>query len=505
MKAAKFTLAQIRGLTANRVWKSACAVFLFCALAAIASPAQTFTTLLDFDISNGSFQRSASGQALVQGLDGNFYGVTGNGGANCTTQGGMGCGQVFKITSTGTLTTLYSFCSGTNCSDGWLPLGGLILGTDGNFYGTTNAGGEGSAGTVFKVTPEGALTTLYSFRDTLVDGAYPYAGLVEAANGNFYGTNPLEGGSNGGGQGTIFGITPQGNLIGVYSFPCLISNCASGAQPYGSLVQASNGDFYGTNREGGANGAGTIFKFSAHNGMLTTLHNFGSKGDGSQPYAGLLLAADGNFYGTTPLGGAHYTAGTIFRMDAAGNETRLYSFCSQPHCTDGSTPEAPLVQGTDGNFYGTTTRSGAHGYGTIFAITPGGTLTTLHSFDVSDGAYPAEALVQGTDGVFYGLTPSGGPGGIFNGNGTVFSLDVGLGPFARTNPTSGKVGTAVVILGNNLTGTTAVSFNGVAATFTIVSATEITATVPAGATTGRVTVAATGGTLTSNVNFRVSP
>jgi uncharacterized repeat protein (TIGR03803 family) len=254
---------------------------------------------------------------------------------------------------------------------------------------------------------------------------------------------------------------------------------------------------------GGVNGGGTVFKLTP-GGTLTTLHSFGSTGDGADPYAGgLLQAADGNFYGTTARGGAHYGAGTVFKIGAAGNFSRVYSFCSQPHCTDGAYPYSGLVQGTDGNFYGTTTRGGAHGYGTVFELTPEGTLTTLHSFGGADGAFPSATLVQGTDGAFYGTTTDGGIGGIFNGKGTVFSIAVGLGPFVRANPTSGGVGAPVMILGNNLTEATSVTFNGMLAKFTVVSDTLISAAVPPGATSGPIAVVTPSGSLTSNMSFRV--
>jgi uncharacterized repeat protein (TIGR03803 family) len=187
--------------------------------------------------------------------------------------------------------------------------------------------------------------------------------------------------------------------------------------------------------------------------------------------------------------------------------TTLYSFCAQGgNCTDGAGPIAGLVQATDGNYYGTTEGGGANNDGTVFKITPSGTLTTLHSFDGVDGANPNAALVQRTDGKFYGTTDVGGASGSCNppnGCGTIFSLSVGLGPFVETNPTSGAVGAAVTILGNSLTGATSVTFNGIAATFTVKSKSEITTTVPAGATTGTVQVATPGGTRSSNVPFRV--
>ena len=336
-------------------WRTACAVFLFSAIMAIVSSAQTFTTLADFNVSNGAFPSGS----LVQGTDGNFYGTTLSGGAN-------GDGTVFKITSSGTLTTLYSFCSQTNCSDGTSPFAGLVQGSDGNFYGTTSGGGAKSYGTVFKMTSTGALTTLYSF--------------------------------------------------------CSQSGCSDGSFPEAGLVQGSDGNFYGTTDEGGTNGDGTVFKITS-SGTLTTLYSFCSKNgcsDGENPSAGLVQGSDGNFYGATENGGANGNNGTVFKITPAGTLTTLYSFCSAP-CTDGANPNG-LVQASDGNFYGTTGHGGANDYGTIFKITPTGTLTTLYSFcsqsGCSDGEYPIAGLMQAVNGTFYGTTSSGGS----SNDGTVFSL-----------------------------------------------------------------------------------
>jgi len=232
---------------------------------------------------------------------------------------------------------------------------------------------------------------------------------------------------------------------------------------------------------------------------FTTLHSFDIT-DGADPYAGLVQATDGNFYGTTIAGGAH-GGGTVFKITPSGTLTTLHSF----DVTDGFALVAGLVQATDGNFYGTTNRGGANASGTVFKITPSGTLTTLHSFcskiGCTDGQYPEAALVQDTNGTFYGTTRGGGA----HTYGTVFSLSVGLWPFVETQPTSGKVGAAVKILGTNLTGATSVTFNGTSAVFKVVSSSEITATVPAGATTGKVKVVTLHGTLSSNVPFRVLP
>jgi uncharacterized repeat protein (TIGR03803 family) len=480
----------------------ACALLLFCATIAIASSAQTLTTLHSFDSTDGANPFPG----LVQATDGNFYGTTYGGGANANN------GTVFKITPSGTLTTLYSFCAQSGCTDGALPAAGLVQAGDGNLYGTAVYGGANNRGTIFKITPSGTLTTLYSFcaQNGCADGALPFAGLVQA-NGNFYGTTEFGGTYS---YGAIFRITPSGTLTTLYSF-CANSGCPDGARPAAGLIQATNGVFYGTTQAGGANknaicaveGCGTVFKVTPV-GALTTLYSFCSKSgctDGQTSDAGLIQATDGNFYGTTVGGGANNNNGTIFKISPSGTLTTLYSLCSQSACTDGQSPVAGLIQATAGNFYGTTVSGGTLGAGTIFKITPSGTLTTLHSFCTQsgcvDGQEPNAGLIQGTNGSFYGTTFIGGA----HGYGAVFNLSTGLGPFVETRPTSGKVGAAVKILGTNLTGATSVAFNGTAATFTVVSSTEITTTVPTGATTGNVQVTTPRGTLKSNVVFRVIP
>ena len=434
-------------------------VLVICAAATIAS-AQTVTTLASFDITNGADPFTG----LVQGTDGNFYGTTQAGGAsgNCTN----GCGTVFKITAAGTLTTLHSFD-----------------GTDGNFYGTTYAGGTNGDGTVFKITPAGTLTTLHTFGGS--DGRNPASSLVQATNGNFYGTTNFGGASD---EGTVFKITAAGALTTLHSF-----DQTDGFIPSGGLVQATNGNFYGTTSEGGTNNYGTVFKMT-NAGALTTLYSFADT-DGAYPVGGLVQGKDGNFYGTTNFGGTgtncQTSCGTIFKVTAGGKLTTLYDFSTSqgpygPFCA--------LVQGTDGNFYGTTQAN------MVFQITPAGVLTPLFTFDFVDGFEPLDALVQGTNGIFYGTTYQGALG-----YGNVFSLSVGLGPFVQSKPTSGKVGTKVILLGNSLTGSTAVTFNGTAARFKVVSNSEITATVPAGATTGKVEVTTPKTMLQSNVVFRVAP
>jgi len=481
-----------RSLQANW-WARACAAVVLCAAAAIALPAQTFNPLLGFNGADGAGPYAG----LVQGPDGNLYGTTSGGGA-------QGYGTIFKITSRGELTTLYSFCSQSNCADGARPNAGLVQGRDGNFYGTTYRGGANGSnyGTVFKITPSGTLATLYNFclRSECTDGTNPESGLVQGTDGSLYGTTAY--GGNGSDSGTVFKIALNGTLKTLHSF-CSESGCTDGAGPFAGLIEAIDGNFYGTTARGGDlsacpsdGGCGTVFKITPE-GALTTIESF-DYAVGANPTAALVQATDGNFYGTTYNGGSQ-GYGAVFKIAPAGTLTTLYSFGCQGGCVNGANPGAGLVQGTDGNFYSTTQYGGADGYGTVFKITPAGTLTTLHSFDGRKGELPYAALVQDTNGTFYGTTPYGGP----SDDGTIFHLSVGLGPFVETQPTSGRLGTHVKILGTNLTGSTSVTFNGTPATFTVVSPSLIRTTVPAGATTGTVQVVTPGGTLKSNVPFRV--
>ena len=410
-----------------------CIVFLFCAVAVIPSPAQdklAFTTLVSF---NGTDGNTPAYMTLIQHNDGNFYGTTAGGGANSNDICDLyspGCGTIFKVTPAGALTALYSFCSLPSCADGAVPLGGLVLGRDGNFWGATAMGANPNCtrgcGTVFKITlshTPGAMTTLHSFDGS--DGAQPNAPLVQATDGNFYGT-AFSGGDYG--AGTVFKITPQGALSTVYSFQ---GSPTDGANPFAALVQdPTNGNFYGTTYFGGANGAGTVFQITAE-GVERVLYSFCSEpncADGGQPYAGLVLGTDGDFYGTTYFGGIYngvcmYGCGTVFKITSSGTLTTLHSFQGYP--TEGSNPAAGLVQATDGNFYGTTAYGGGGAnadYGTVFKITPAGSLTTLHSFCITgvcnDGIGPFGGLLQTSFGLLYGATEGGG---AYQG-GTIYSL-----------------------------------------------------------------------------------
>jgi uncharacterized repeat protein (TIGR03803 family) len=512
-----FSCASARGWKRSRTgklgaWKI-CALLLLCAATAVVAPAQTFTTLVSFDGANGANPYAP----LVQGTDGNFFGTTSKGGV-------YGNGTVFRLTPGGTLTSLYSFCGQTNCPDGSAPMAGLVLGVDGNFYGTTAGGGSYGSGTVFTISSAGNLTTLYSFCAQLFcyDGSIPNA-LIQASDGNLYGTAQTGGAGAWGEWGTAFRITPGGSFTRLYSFCSnLVWNrgwwCLDDGDPQGALMQGTDGNLYGTTAgitgNVAMNTGGSVFMMTLE-GTLTTLLRMGGW-LGSFPETGLAQGTDGNLYGTTAGGrGISYYGpyGTVFQMPPGGNLLyfrNLYEFCGQANCADGSTPNA-LIQATDRSFYGTTVYGGVAGgcggagCGTIFKIATDGTLMTLHSFCPSvncpDGNDPEAALVQATDGNFYGTTSGGGA----DSDGTVFRLSMGLPPFVSFIRNSGAVGATAQILGQGFTGTSSVSFDGIPTSFTVESDTYLTATVPAGATTAPVIVTTPSGKLKSNQLFRVTP
>jgi uncharacterized repeat protein (TIGR03803 family) len=390
--------------------------------------AQTLQTLCYFNGTNG-----IAPNTLALGNDGNFYGPTCYGGiTNSTFTGGMG--TVFKVTTNGTLTTLVSF----NSTNGAYP-NALTLGSDGNFYGTTEEGGNTNLnsgygyGTVFKMTTNGTLTPLVFFgyygNWGYPNGADPTAALTLGNDGNFYGTT--EAGGNGSGQqvGTVFKVTILGMLTTLVYF-----KGTNGVYPMAALTLGNDGNFYGTTSYGGSyngyQGYGTVFKVTT-NGTLTTLVSFNST-NGAFPMSALTLSTDGNFYGTTRYGGitnsTYYTdgMGTVFKVTTNGTLTTLVFF----NYTNGALPNGALTLGSDGNFYGTTEAGGninlnrGYGYGTVFKVTTNGTLTTLVSFACTNGAFPMAGLTLGTDGNFYATTMGGGIGNSThpNGLGTVFRL-----------------------------------------------------------------------------------
>lgn len=459
---------------------------VFCVAATVASYAQTFTLLDTFNGHDGLLPNGY----LVQGYNGNFYETTGFGGEN-------GWGNFIEITPQfGGLHSLYSFCSEqSECPEGSYPLGGLALAPGGNFVGATYTG------TIFEITPGGTLTALYT-------GLAPEAGLTLGANGNFYGTSFYGGTGNGGkGGGTLYELTPKGTFTALYNF-CTVANCTDGEYPHAAVVQGTNGSIYGTTYWGGTHNAGTVFEYTRA-GKLTTLYSIVNTPGATFTAGplGLVQATDGSIYGFTDYGGKTGN-GSIFKISTSGKFSMLYSFCSQSGCPDGMGPIG-LLQGTDGNLYGTTVYGGTgipacFGYacGTIFEITPDGKFTTLYNFCTASGCpdgAAADTMTLGTDGNFYGTTQSGGT----TGDGTVYSFASGLTPFVEANPNFSKAGRLIAILGNGLTGTTSVTFNGISTTFTVEADTLIKATVPTGATTGTIEVTTPSGTLSSNMAFQV--
>jgi uncharacterized repeat protein (TIGR03803 family) len=381
---------------------------------------QTLTTLWWFCSVTGESGGCADGigpeGGLVQGNDGYFYGTTYSGGTNDLAEGGGG--TVYRIGSVGALTTVHMF-AGPPAEGKW-PAAGLLQARDGYFYGTTYYGGTYNNGTVFQMTSEGSLTTLYSFTGGS-DGGLPHGALVQATNGDFYGTDENLGDTD---DGTVFQITSEGTLTTLYQLGSLPTD---GILPDVGLVLGSDGFLYGTTYSGGTNDDGTVFKITTQ-GTLTTLYQFGGTAtNGNGPaFAALVQAADTNFYGTTDYGGTN-NGGTVFQITSEGTLATLYQFGGL--ATDGLSPEGGLIQASDGNFYGTTSQGGTNNQGTIFKITPQGSLTTLYQFGNSDGADPIAGLLEGSDGYLYGTTASGGP----LHDGSVFKIDVGLGPLCTNS------------------------------------------------------------------------
>ena len=454
-------------------------VVLTLAVAALPAQAQTYKILDNF--LTGGPGPEWPGGPLTQGRNGDLYGYSYLGGANNT-------GSIWKTTTSGKVSVVLSFAAGTgnDCQNG------MTLGTDGNLYGTalTNCAG---AGYVFKLTPGGTLTVLHTFTGT-PDGYGPGL-LTQYTDGNFYGVTGKGGANN---YGTVFKITPAGTLTILYSFP------QTNPFPTYGLTVGNDGKFYGTTGSPGSEGGyvGSVFNVTPA-GVLTVLHTFASDPDGASPESGVILGKDGNFYGTTEFGGifdGYSGYGTIFKITPSGKETILYSFSSTDYAAH---PTTPLIQATDGNFYGTISgcaEFGCGGVNDLFKIKPSGTLTVLEKFTGSNGSYPYWPLTQDTNGILYGLAQQGG---TVNG-GVLFSENISAKPFINLESTSGKVGSKIGILGQGFSKSSVVKFGGVKATsFALTGTTYISATVPAGAVDGKVTVTTGTTTLTSLQTFTV--
>ncbi|SRR5579883_722807 len=474
---------------ASRIQVTVAFIFMVVACFTTALHAQTVTALYTYPNTSNNSSGIVPTSVFSQAQDGNLYNTI-------QTNGSANEGSVYQMTTAGQYSLIYSFCSeGGHCATtGANPSGGVTLGTDGELYGTTTGGGVYGDGTVFKVTSGASWTKLWDFTaGSMNDDGAPYYAPLQGLDGNFYGTDA---GVYSGTYGVFYKITPKGQLT-PYPF-----DYANGADP-NLPAQGTDGNFYGSAQLGGdpTCRCGTIYKVTA-NGTISLLHAFkGYPNDGTIPKGILIQAGDGNFYGTTYEGGSN-NLGTVFKISASGVLSIIHNFAGGG--TDGSLPQAGLILGTDGNMYGVTGSGGVHNYGTIFQVTTAGGYSLLYNFcslkGCIDGIYPVTALIQHTNGKFYGNA---------SGNSlccsTFYSLDMGLSPFARLVNWTGKVGKTVEILGQGFTGATKVSFNGTAATFKVVSDTYLTATVPTGATTGFITVATSGGTLKSNRKFLVTP
>lgn len=439
---------------------SVAALTLGITMSTVGAHAQTYTDLLNFDGTHG--YSPVYPQIMAQGRDGNLYGTA------PLTYGAAGV--VFRLSLDGSVKVLHYF----DRSDGETPYSGLVLGRDGNFLGTTFQGGTHGLGTIFKITPEGSLTTLYNF--TVADGqseALP----VQANDGDFYGTT----------RSTAYKISPSG------AFTSLASLWSGEAVGSFSLLQATDGNFYGTTIGGGASNEGFMFKMTSQ-GNITILYNF----DPHAPAftAQLAQALDGNFYGTTSQGGS-YREGVVFELTPGGAISDLHDF--DPKSADGSSPDAGLVQASDGNFYGVTGSGGSMNCGVIFEIAAGGEYSILLDFDSTQGCGPGSTPIQHTNGKIYGLTGTGGTHNL----GVGYGFDLGLPAFVALLPSLGRVGDTIDLLGQGFTGTTSVSFNGTTASFKVKSDTFLEAIVPGGATTGVVTVTTPSGALSSKQPFHV--
>ena len=382
-----------------------------------------FFTLHSFNGTDGA--NPAAGLAYLDHFSDDLVlaGTTYSGGAS-------NYGTVFSISPSGAFSSLHSF---TGPPEGQNPNSSLDGAIDGNLYGTTVGGGaNGQTGTIFKMTPQGELTTLYSFcaQAGCADGELPLGGLYVDIDLNIFGTTSFRGPY---GKGSVYEFSGAA-LNTLYGFCAVAPACLDGQQPGGGLSLAGNSTYYGTTQYGGSgHGEGTIFSITT-GGALTTLYNFCSQGDlsctdGAVPAATLLAPIfDNNVYGTTSRGGNpnspppfYQGVGTVFQLTPAGVLNTLHTFCSLPNCTDGAYPNGGLI-GSDGTFYGVTTQGGAYNQGTVYRITSDGVLTTLYSFcplnGCADGAQPYGTLMQLPDGCLYGTTYYGGK----NNLGTVFRV-----------------------------------------------------------------------------------
>jgi uncharacterized repeat protein (TIGR03803 family) len=390
-------------------------------------------------------------------------------------------GAAFRVTIDGHYKVVHAFTG----SDGQMPAGGLTLGRDGLFYGSTVSGGPGTWGTLYKMHSNGEVTTLHYYSGG--DGGNPWAAPIQSVAGNFYGVT--HGSFN---YGTLYSVSPYGEYKTLHSM-----TIGQGIYQVAPLVQGTDFWFYGAAIDNaGTESPGNLYRINSSSDF-EVLYTFDGT-HGYHPAGGLIQATDGNFYGVATQGGT-YGAGTVYEMTGDHSAVNVvYNFTG---AADGGNPVGGIVQASDGNLYGTTYSGGANGAGVLFRLTLNGTYTVLHNFDSGSGSGPRSALMQHTNGRLYGMTSSGGAANL----GVFFSLDAGLPPFVTYLPVYGAPGAAVEVLGQGFTADSQVYFNGVRANSTTVYPTYVKAFVPAGATSGNITVITGNVTLTSNKVFIVRP
>jgi len=453
------------------------ALVLVGALSAALVPTSAQVTGIAQFSSTGDPQNPQVVGVIAQGRDGNMYFTAPEIVANMKTS------AAYKVAPSGKLTLIYTFPSGGQTYSG------LTLGTNGDFYGTTLNGGANLKGSVFELTSKGVLTTLYSFLGEN-DGEKPMAPPIEIA-GNWYGTATAGGLNN---DGTVYQLTRSGKLTPLVQF-----SSSTGADPVAPVLEGTDGRLYGVTRTGPGSYDYACMVFSVTTtGTEFTEAQYNYYGANCE--SGLVQGSDGDFYATAYINANGW--GTVFKVTPSPDYvfTTLYPFTDK---SDGRYPYAGLLLATDGNFYGVAQEAGADSYGTLYEIKDDGFVTPVSwAFTGgADGAYSSTPLIQNTNGLIYGTTANGGS---TTNNGVFFKFDNGLGPFVSLVSNFGAPGATIGILGQKLTGTTSVSFDGTPATFKVVSSTYMTADVPTGATTGYVTVTTPTATLTSNKQFNVT-
>ena len=483
------------------------AFILACAFSVMAEAATTFTTIHSFtNDTPGGLALAVPDGFLAQGRDGNLYGTA-------ESEFFPSNGGAFKISPAGVYTRLHNF---NPLVEGRIPKSGFSIGNDGNFYGTTAQSRSvfGLVGTIFRMTPAGNVTVLHDFKLTsptcnVNDAAGTTSPPVQGRDGNWYGTT--QGGGNCNVAGTVYKLTTANSFSVIHHF----NGTTDGGIPEAPLILGKDGNFYGTTRLGGSFNGVTAFRVTP-SGSLKVLHNFVPTNAESSPFSPLIQGADGNFYGTASgVGG--FSGSSIFRVTPSGVLKILHKFDFVNAFSDGATPTAGLVQASDGNFYGTTSLGGLNnfsssGCGVLFKITPTGVYSVLHRFDnATDGCISrtgslGQSMTLHTNGKIYGSTKFGGIGGI---GGTIFELDIGARPFIRPQVLIAKVGEKITLYGD-FSGT----ISGV--TFGVVSATIFTrdlnnpnntlsVTIPVGAKTGPIVVIKATVNITTIKTFNILP